>query len=258
MTTLSKWALTSPHTVALAIASGDAPEYLQVPGLTRAMIEANIAGFLAFLKEVPRDEQQRWRIHVPRDPMFDEADDGFLRKDEEGKESDRKALFHIRADTLELLERQGVSVSERWRKWIEGCIHVRALCEMQAFALAEAIDRIMPGMRLVERMLDAAATNPGMYRIGVYEPGGTGYAKAHLDRNFLTMHLGSSHPGLYFRTRHGDFDAIDPESGEALAFPSAKLARLSNGRIPALMHGSKPCVTDANRWFAVYFPQIAE
>lgn len=258
MTTLTKWALTSPHSVALAFVGGDVPEYLHVPGLTRGMIEANIAGFIAFLKEVPRDEQARWQIHVPRDPMFDEPDDGFLRKDDDDKESDRKALFHIRPDTLQLLEKKGVVVSDRWRRWIEDCMYVRELCEMQAFALAQAIDQIMPGMRLTERMLESTSTNPGMYRIGVYEPGGTGYAKEHVDRNFLTMHLGASHPGLYFKTKHGEFPGTDPESGEALAFPSAKLSRLSGGRIPALKHGSKPCATSANRWFAAYFPQIAE
>jgi hypothetical protein len=194
--------------------------YLVIPSKVRSRLMPTITKEYRSLAAEPDFE----RIFLMDDPRYigedGTPDVGFMPRDPAKK--DMKSILHV---TPQLI----AEVNARGFNW-ECCPNlVAAVLQTQAEALMIACDvvRLLQehcfadkkfyfGQTLEE--LFHAGQNGAVTRLLNYLPNSNkqerGTAAPHCDRNLLTVHFGSSHPGLYMM-RDGDIthlDDMDPEN----------------------------------------------
>jgi isopenicillin N synthase-like dioxygenase len=206
-----------------------------------------------FDKEVPREEQMKWKLHVPRDPEYDEPDDGIIRKDA----TDIKGYIHWRLDTEMLFSMHGIALTAWQRDWLRVFPRVYARCVESQYAIAQAMDTLRPGYGFAARYMDATRHNQHCIRILKYERREGTVAHRHTDRDALTDHLAESADGLH--ACRGDTRTLcpTPAAPGSTLFTGRQLAAITDGALPALEHevddttgGSK------ERWAVVFFGKM--
>lgn len=244
--------------VARLFLEGESPARLHVPHAYARRVHYAALGLGDWLCRVPKEEQKRWTVHVPRNPEWDEPDDGAIFR-HDGRVSDQKVFFHVRSDLEENLLANGIRIEEPWRSWIIGCNLLREAVVKTAGRLALTIDRLSPGMKLYDRLQEAERSDfSSVLRVLSYEMGEAGHAKPHFDRNGLSFQLGASDDGLYFGTDEAKRRAERPKDEEAIVFPGTQLEKVSNGLIRAARHGSEPATGSCRRWSVVCFVYLAQ
>lgn len=233
--------------------SGKAHIHLPV----RSEVAATIPLFLAFLAE-PEEYKLQWTFNFQRPGDDGEPDDGYVRRD--GGTHDYKAFFHYRPALQAALHNRGVDLRSHER-FLAKCGLLFRDCDSTMKLFAAALDSILPGFSMRERLSQPAAEELHVLRLLYYDkPRAVGgvIGKAHTDRAFMTIHVDESHPGLRFGASRELYRA---QPDHSLIFPSDKASRLTRGRLAALEHvitDEHDGVTGAlpNRWSMVYFAHI--
>ena len=169
---------------------------------------------------------------------------------------DAKHLFHWSPDLVELLQERKVDIS-RHRKLLRSCQASSYWCMGVFVNLGKALDVVMPGYHLYERVSHRANWRQVILRLGQYKEvsGRRVIGKGHTDKSFLTIHLCDSHPGLHF----AGGDPIRTRN-QILVFPGDKMEQVTKGEMKAVWHE----VTDERsaedrtpRSFSVFFSNIS-
>lgn len=239
---------------ALDVLSGKPYSIIPLGPNTESYMQVVAHGMSLFDTRVPRDEQARWAIKVPRDPDHDEYDDGVIRKSND-KPSDQKLVLHARPELPHLLQKNGVTLTEDLCAWIGAAILLRNSIHETFVQFAHAIDEVCSGHCLVERIFETeAGTLTSLARANLYESNGRGYAREHTDRNGATITIGESSPGLYF-IGHPDPPPLPPNHG--MVFPGQLMERITRGEVKATWHGARTRRACGPSWSQVFFGYFA-
>lgn len=234
-----------------AFLKGQQPCVLEVPGLRSPDVGLALSLFRQFETDVPQREQKRWEIHIPRDPHFDEPDDGAIRKDgKDGK--DDKLYFHYRPGIERLLGDRGIVLASWQQEWFHRMNRIWDACTEAHLAFAHRLDRLLPdGHELYRRALEGQSEN--CLRLLSYVPHRGTLAKRHTDRCAITFHIAESAPGL--RTYQGAeyFDEEMPQLPNVLTFSGDQFARITGNRVPALVHSVEDMARGRYRRSAMVF-----
>ena len=205
---------------------------LEIPGLLSSNILAEMNGLARFNRTVPLEEQERWKVWVPRNPKYDEPDDGAIRKK---PPNDWKLFFHYRSDLEELLfQHNGITLSSWQKAWFRSLGHTLDVCNGALQAFAEELDYVQPGFNFKERAGRERHLN--VVRVLQYEPRPGTLAKIHTDRTALTFTLGESTPGLHF-SRGLETKAVScPQAPQTLLFPGDHFEMITRGAVARTYH----------------------
>ena len=241
-------------------------EIVPIPG-SYALVEKVAEGFGRFLELVQPDQRERWTYEVlPNEDPDHKPDDGYMPRKGDAKVSggrdDIKQTFHYRPRLIKLLQSRNVDCS-LVRDWLETCAELHELCVAHASDFVRWLDAHFPGYNFTGRFHDPRSRDANVLRILRYAERGPGdsltVGKYHVDRNFFTFALGESHPGLriFPEGESGAPIAYRATPDNVLAFPGAKFAILTAGRIAGLGHdvvNENPAAPP--RWSVVFFAHV--
>lgn len=248
---------------------GSALVTLPVSHLEKPMID----GFLRFLK-LPEEYRKRWRFldsgvwcPDPDPKKKEDPDTGYLvprngQKAPDGRTWDpNKETVHVSTQLPKFLADYGVPIDAETRSWLDVCLEAMRICNEVARRLADDLDRQLPGYNFAERISAVVAQMMNKLRFLFYGGGaseGVVLGKDHFDRNGWTLHGGDSRPGLViYDSQHRPW-LFRVQPGSALWFPGAKLQKLTQGLLKAMLH--KIVATGEGyhlpRWCWVYFVHI--
>ncbi len=212
--------------------------------------------------------KQKWTFDLG---TIGKPDTGYIRRlDEESKH-----FLHAHLFLSELLFFRN-AFPVKYYEMIHGCNEISQLVHHRLILFATALDFILPGMNIVDRLSSKESKLQSVLRLLQYdhvtEP--KEIAEAHEDQSVLTAALYESHQGL-FLGKDPKKHLHQCQRGKILVFPGKKLQCITGGEqyhektpsahvpkvkggvIEALTHGvvSLPDVygTDYQRSSAVYF-----
>jgi hypothetical protein len=203
------------------------------PSLKR-LAESTFRAFAEFLKQDP-DRLNQFTLFVDRDGNT-EPDDGYVRPGIRPDGSidaskDRKRYFHYRPDLLGLLPTQ-LELNQIERRLIARAARLFQVTLMIEVEFARALDQILPGYGFANAVVSPVAMRLHVLRILAYDPGKVGatLAKAHCDRNFATVHIYETEPGLF----HGPEGAEEPyiQQDDRIFLFAGDKARVFTGGVP--------------------------
>jgi hypothetical protein len=253
MTSLAPVAL--EHTAATAatalLGRTAATGMLPAPGITAEDIECAWRGLSHMVRTPSRETLQEWQFHVDRG-LVDEPDDGIIRKDG----NDHKYFLHYRPDLPDLLAERGVIV-EAWQDaWLLACDNIRTACIDAAWTLARELDEQL-GQRyhLANRLRENSSRT--VLRVLCYDPGEGTIAADHYDRDFVSLHVAASGPGLC-AVQDGHYDPIrEPQSEHVQAFAGIQLMQATDNIVLPLKHGVRTLSGfQRQRWAIVCFHYV--
>lgn len=177
---------------AKAVLENQEPTIVEVPGLRSEQIHTVCSGLDRFDQELSRSLQSVWALKIPRDPKYDEEDDGAIRKE---LPSDWKLFFHYRPDLQALLaDKKGISLSAWQEQWFYHMQSVWMRCSDAFLRLAKEMDAMSPGYHFHQRA--AIWQHLNCLRVLRYEKHAGLLAVRHTDRSALTFALFESSEGL--------------------------------------------------------------
>lgn len=236
---------------AIAILRRTAPARFRINGLSRQDILGAKDGLFCFDAETPCEQQARWELNIPRDPEYDEADDGVIRK----TGVDQKIYLHWRPDLEQLLAERGIELTPHEKEWFPYCERIHTACRTSLLELARKMDTFSSGYRFTERV--EKAWDQHVLRILKYEPRRGVLARCHTDRCAVTFHIAESSGGLVVRQGDDMASCNTPHSPEVLCFTGTQLESITEGLVPRLHHkvvdttgGEQP------RWAMVFFGKM--
>ncbi len=196
------------------------------------------SGFEAFLK-MPPEDRARWTLGDPLDP-----DEGYLPRmgqaKKDGGRYDQKHAFHSRPTLLGRATEAGIDTWPHLH-WLNGCGLLYTECVSLLHDIVKLLDRRLPRLALFDKVCAQEDTPDGhVLRLLHYTTlpieDGIELGQFHIDRDFLTIHVAESHPGLILRTTLGDV-LYRAQAGMALAFFGQKAESCTNGALKAMEHG---------------------
>lgn len=222
------------------------PGFIRIPLQSSDLIPRLIDGFNEFLA-LKHEEKSRFTF----DLHHGDEDDGYVRRSGDGY--DWKSWFHYRPWLPHLLTRRGVCF-KRQEVWFMQCEELFLRCEA---ALVEYAAHLHPAFAVPEMgqlIRNAASTH--VLRLIHYDrpktPGGL-IGKAHKDRNFISIHVDESGPGLQFEPYEG---MAEIQTNTGLMFPGKKAERFSDGACKAREHRIIGESVATERWSIVFFGHI--
>lgn len=178
-------------------------------------------------------------------PGEEEPDDGLLRK--QGDNVDNKWSFHYRPTTLQRMKEVVVLTPDDYRFFY---FHYQFFeySKRGVLELLGAVDQYL-GFPQRQSLHDLAAEEyfknttpyaaPANRQLHYPPQEGERRAGVHIDRAFMTRHLGDIGGTLFRSNETGEkLASISPQSGEALYFWGLKAWLLTKGQLPFLWHGS--------------------
>ncbi|HVW82800.1 MAG TPA: 2OG-Fe(II) oxygenase family protein [Candidatus Paceibacterota bacterium] len=244
-------ALGSVGRAAIALLARETPILLRVDGLERVDVLGAKDGLFRFDAETPRELQQRWEFHIPRDPEYDEPDDGIIRK----AKTDWKVFLHYRRDLRAHLHARNVTLLPWQEEWFASCERIHIACTNSLVELAGKMDLMRPGYRFAERV--HAAMDQHVLRILKYEPREGDLARCHTDRCAVTFHIAESADGLHSRQGWDWMPVKTPLSPGVLCFSGKQLESVTEGAVPALYHEVVDTTGGSRaRWAMVFFGKM--
>ncbi|MEA2701769.1 MAG: 2OG-Fe(II) oxygenase superfamily [Candidatus Parcubacteria bacterium] len=238
---------------ATAILSRETPKPIgiRIQGLRPGDVKVAKNGLIRFNSEVSPEQQIAWALNVPRDPEFDEEDDGIILKDE----NDRKNYLHYRPDLEKLLlALRGITPTRWQREWFAACNRIRTACVTHLIGLARQMDVVRPGYGFEERVTDYSDQH--VVRVLNYVPREGIIAKPHTDRCAITFHLAESAPGLCAYNVYERRPYATPKTPCALCFSGQQLERVTRGAVPAVYHEVENNTPGRMRWALVFFGKM--
>lgn len=207
--------------------------YALVPMKVAALVRRVFAGLHRFLAE-PQEYKNQWTFDhkKPGDP-----DTGYVWR--EGGEYDKKQFFHYRPDLVAKLTDR---ISRKFKfnhhaEWLQDCELLFRRAEQQVGFIAGILTHhtAFAGHTLPELL--RAAKDDHVLRLLAYDRVDDGglMAKPHADRDFLTLHLADTFPGLVGIVRNKEV-LLETRATRAIIFPGSKMAKLTEGKVPALIH----------------------
>lgn len=210
--------------------------------------------FPQFLERHP-DPEGRGRMMLTF-PGEEEPDDGLLRK--KGNNVDNKWSFHYRLTTLQRMKGAVVLTRDDYRFFY---LHHQFFeySRRGVLQLLDGVDRYLSlpqGQSLQNLAAEEYFKNSTPYAAPAnrqlhYPPqGGERRAGVHIDRAFMTRHLGDVGGTLFRSDEQGaQRESISPREGKALYFWGIKAWLATEGRLPFLWHGS--CASDGEERLAL-------
>lgn len=217
---------------AIALLSGGAPISLHIDGLLREDVARATEGLFRFDAETPRETQKLWEVHVPRDPDYDEPDDGVIRKDG----IDQKIYLHWRPDLEVLLHERGITLTGEQEEWFAHCARIHAACCRSLLEVTLRMDHMRPGYHFAERI--RGAMDQHCLRILKYyrreKPGPL--ARTHTDRNGITFGIDASADGFCAQLGWDTVPCPAPALPQVICFSGSQLEKITEGAVRALHH----------------------
>lgn len=236
---------------AQAILARETPAPILIPGLRLKDIRLAKDGLIRFDAEVPLEEQAAWALTLPRDPEFDEQDDGVTRKDG----TDKKIFLHYRPDLEEqLFAQSGITLLDWQKEWLAACNRIRNVCVKHLIQLARQMDILRPGYEFEKRVMDYV--DQCLVRVLKYVPREGIIAKPHTDRSAITFHLAESASGLCSISGFETYPHATPKTPSALCFTGQQLERITEGAVPSVWHKVENNTPDRERWAIVFFGKM--
>ncbi|MDO8408414.1 MAG: 2OG-Fe(II) oxygenase family protein [bacterium] len=230
--------------------SGNLPFTRVVHGLRRADIATVQRGLSRFDSEEPPTIQRTWEVHVPRDPAYDEPDDGVIRK--VGRDGqDRKLFLHYRHNLSGLLTSKGIRLKLWQCTWLAACSRIWTACATATDELAREMDEARPDFRFAERV--AEYRDQHVLRVVRYDPRPNGLANEHSDRSAVTFRIVESHAGFYAKDGWGRIYLPTPATPEVDCFAGDQLEHITKGGIRRVWHGADDTTGGTATRFAVVF-----
>ncbi|MCU0660208.1 MAG: hypothetical protein MUD00_01165 [Candidatus Pacebacteria bacterium] len=211
------------------------------------MVEQAIPYFLQLTQE---DEARRMQWLVDLSGDRHDPDDGLVEKNGEGTD-DRKFFFHYRPHIEHIIHANGGN-TVKYGKYISLLSEIYRQCEHTFQGIIGGIDEALPGYRLLEKYMKLKPGERGVLRLLFYKPGNRILAKAHTDRNFGTLHIHESYPGLYL---DDDKECFKVERDKSLVFFGEKASIETDGALKPSIHYVE-ATTSEWRWSVVYFAHI--
>ena len=179
-------------------------------------------------------------------PGESDCDVGFVYRPEKSG-SDHKYFLHFAPDLFALADRSGISYTQ-FAKQLAVVERLYNLLGSYAIALGQKIDDESPDLfsgplatNIQQCLLHQTAYSSTTLR-GLWYPPGKNQrgAKKHIDRSFLSIHLGDEGGALIgLKDEHDEVgEIISPEKGQALVFFGIKALLASRGRVKPLWHYS--------------------
>lgn len=233
---------------AIAMLDNQGPVTMKVPGLCSIDIAQACEGLKRF-DRLSRDEQARWMLHEPRDPKYDEPDDGAIRKE---PPHDWKLYFHYRRDLEALLHaRRGIALTWGQRKWFRQMERIWKACTCALHGYARELDRLAPGYDFEQRALQWEHLN--VLRLLRYVPHAGTLAKWHTDRDAITFHIAESAQGLRSTRGWEVVEQKTPQAPEVLVFAGDQLDQITHGAIQRCHHAVEDTTGGTRERFAMVF-----
>jgi hypothetical protein len=230
-----------------------------------SLVQPVVAGWLKFLRK-SQDEKDLWTftdLNNPDDPgaKFDGADDGYVpRKPEEkradGVDYDIKEFFHFKKGLRRFLAEAGTDTSAE-TEWLCHMETLHAECVRQYLDVTAALEPYYPECNFLERARKAVEEGTPALRLICYKQAvdvGENIGKMHNDRDWLTLHLQDSNPGLVYTVGGQQVEYVK-QPGKVLVFPGKKARKMTNNLLPSLPHGviAHLDTIGKRRWTIVFF-----
>lgn len=199
--------------------------------------------YIAFLARRPTlGERREWSFMVPGEK---ESDEGILIR--HGKNGgDHKFALHWRITTRSHVEDAELSFSAADRCFFAHHDQLFWMCAQQTRALARGLDAHgVFGFSVHDALCNcyegvSAYSAPVNRQLDYPPQEDEKRAGVHLDRSFITRHMGDSGGHLFASNEAEDeLENVSPHPGEVLYFFGVKAYILSQGKIEPLWHGSK-------------------
>lgn len=240
--------------IARSLLHGDVPSRLPVPGLRAEDIAVAHMGLERFERELSPDEQEQWRLSLPRDARYAEPDDGVISRTRE--DGDRKIFLHFRPDLAESLLVRGVGFRAWQAEWLLACERIWCACDAAMTALARDMDDMRADLELSPRLRNPPDDH--CLRVLRYRPKTGSLAHPHTDRCAVTFRIAESHPGFYIGKDSERRFYEAPPTPEVDCFTGDQFAAITGGAVPATWHGADDMTGgSAERWAVVFFGKIA-
>lgn len=166
------------------------------------------------------------------DPRPDEVAEGRIYFDED------KFLLHINARLVGYLFNGGADI-KRYAEMLFAGIQANSSCYLLALAIAENLDRVLPGFHFFERTKEGehdTLTRSIIYPYG--ERKGKTKARPHRDQCFITVHVKSSFPGLsILDNNQKEVPVNEATDDKVLVFPGRKFFSITKGIVKGTLHG---------------------
>jgi hypothetical protein len=208
---------------------------------------------LATLGDYRHTMQDRWNDSVWGYELDEKGQ--FNKGLSQWRSDERKDVFHFSPNVPGTLERMGATTKLR-SDFFDPCILLHKKMLEVGLSLASQIDAILPGNNLERSCREALDKN--VLRLLAYHPrtnGITETAYPHKDRAFLTFHVFETAPGLCVGSDASANVRVSVPHLHIAAFPGRKLEQMTNGKVPALWHGTKevPELEPRGRRACVFF-----
>ncbi|HEX3099698.1 MAG TPA: 2OG-Fe(II) oxygenase family protein [Patescibacteria group bacterium] len=222
---------------------------LPMPGIS-INVDRLINGFIDLIESTTNCRKD-WVFHLPGDPDTD-PDSGLVQKRvKEG--ADEKTWFHYRPILLQQLQEWGTEITPAQNSFLHQCDQFYHLMKLKAEQVLRELDLAMPGYNFLEGMLSIPEHLRHVLRFLYYEPWHERMAKAHDDKNFLTLAVADSRPGLHFMQ---DRDLYQFKKDQILAFTGLKAEIATEGRLKSMAHYVDNFVLGDPRWSIVHFSHV--
>ena len=231
----------------------------------QSLVEPARTGFKQFLKR--RDEKGNhadWLLCRPGEST-DDPDLGLIQRG--GGEYDVKSFFHHDISLIERLQLEGLLTNQMNiecltddEKFLAANEHLLNALGYFGHSLAAGLDEMYQlgcADRYMECLKRVQPYSTTILRSLFYPDGPeqTG-AKAHVDRSFLTIHLGDEGGKLQALDAQGSWMDISPPEGYAIAFFGVKALWVTQGQKSPLRHRSVT-IPGQDRFAFVNFGHVA-
>jgi|GEM_PF-2218725 len=216
---------------------------------------------LSRLIEEPEEYRHEWEFAIKkRHQGRPDPDDGLIRRDggpgdEPDERFDRKFVFMYRPRLDWLLTWRGVD-RKGYAPLLTACEQLMKRCRIALLPIVQELDVRLPGHQFELHFMNAIMLQQDAIRAIIYDAGHPqgAIAKPHTDRDFLTIQVAESRPGMRF----GKARTLYRWSpGTALVFTGKKIAAHTGGEVAALEHDVVETETvGGGRWSLIYFGHI--
>jgi len=223
--------------------------------IDESLVDPAREGFTQFLKRRrEKNDDVRWRVHRPGE---NEYDMGLIQRN--GGQHDVKSFFHHDHSLNDRLLTAGLLTDEADTHFLMQNLALLKHVNEAGMLLTQALDALY-GLNCADlyescsrRSLPfATGTLRSLYYVD--SPRQTG-AKAHIDRSFLTIHLGDQGGSVQTLTTDGEWIDISPPQGFAIAFFGVKVLWVSKGQKGPLRHRSIT-IPGQDRFAFVHFGHV--
>lgn len=248
-----------PNEVQIAVGQLPSNGHCIMPFDVDGKVKPVIDGWLRFLQQ-PQEVRNLFCL----DPEKADPDEGYISRQGQARHTttgkyDYKEYFHFRGDYIEKLV-QANAPHKDWSNWLNDFSALYDECLLAAKQVADVLEKVVPGYNIGTLVRDKISSRKHVVRLLHYKQSkavGELIGKNHTDRNFFTLHLDESHPGLLCDLPTTTYEYAK-KAGQVLVFPGQKMEMLTSGTLRALPHGvvAKEESFGVNRWSAVFFCHI--